>query len=253
MKQARAELKRAERLRRARERGEQRRFTSHVRSRRRKWLVGIAAVFGLALFVAVGVLTPITAVREIQIVGAQSVDAEALQDALARFEGVPLALVDDTEVHRALEPFPLIQRYALERIPPHTLVVRLEERSAVIALQGDDGFDLFDPSGVLLYRASERPIGVPLGSAELTDVSSDAFRAASTVIRDLPTDLRELLVEVRADNAQNVTFTMGEGTELLWGDAKDTQRKAAVLRSMIQAIGLPSVIDVSAPDAPVFS
>ncbi len=252
VQRARDELKRASRQRRSRERREQRRFTEHVRARRRRWAVAGAAVLGLALFVAAGVFTPVMAVRDIEVQGAQAVNAEELQGALGRFEGVPLALVSDRDVHRALEPFPLIQRYAVERIPPHTLVVRIEEREAVIALEREGGFDLLDPAGVLLGRVAERPAGVPIGSPEMTDASSPAFQAAAVVVRDMPADLREQLATVRASSAQDVSFELTGGTEVIWGEAAQTQRKAAVLRSMIAAVGLPSTIDVSAPDAPVF-
>lgn len=250
---ARQELKQAERQRRHRERREQRRFTGHVRARRRRWLIAVSAVLGLALFVAAGVFTPIMAVREIEVQGAEAVNAEELRGALSRFEGVPIALVDDREVHRALEPFPLIQRYAIERIPPHTLLVRIEERTPVIALERDSSFELFDPAGVLLASVPERPVGVPLGSAELTDTASPAFVAASAVIRDLPDDIRQQLASVRASNAQDVSFVLVGGTEVVWGEATQTQRKAVVLRSLLASIGAPSMIDVSVPDAPVFS
>ena len=250
---AKQKLKQAERERRARERREQRRFTGHVRARRRRWSIVLSAVLGLALFVAAGVFTPIMAVREIEVQGAQAVNAEELRSALSRFEGVPIALVDDREVHRALEPFPMIQRYAIERIPPHTLLVRIEERTPVIALEREDGFELFDPAGVLLARVPERPVGVPLGSSELADTVSPAFAAAANVIRDLPDDIRQQLVSVRASNAQDVGFVLSSGTEVVWGEAKQTQRKAVVLRSILASIGSPSTIDVSVPDAPVFS
>ena len=244
-------LKRAKRERRGRERREQRRFTEHLRIRRRRWLVAGGAVVGLALFVVVGVFTPIMAVRDIQIQGAQTVNIEELQHSLSRFEGVPLALVSDQDVHRAVEPFPLIQRYAIERIPPHTLVVRVQERTAVIAMEREGGFDLLDPAGVLLGRVTERPAGVPLGSPELTDTASPAFLSASRVIRDMPGDLREQRGSVRASNAQDVSFVLAGGTEVLWGEANETQRKSVVLRSLLASIGAPSLIDVSAPEAPV--
>lgn len=252
VRRAREYLKQAERERRGRERREQRRFTEHVRARRRRWLVGGAAILALALFVVIGVFTPVMAVREIQLEGAQSVNPEELRQALGRLEGTPLALVSDQDVHRALEPFPLIQRYAVERIPPHTLIVRIEERTPVIAMQREDEFELLDAAGVLLGRVAERPAGVPLGSPELTDTSSAAFQAAATVVRDMPADMREHLVAVRASSAQDVSFELAGGTEVIWGEAVETQKKAAVLRSMIASIGAPSMIDVSVPDTPVF-
>lgn len=249
---AQRDLKRAQRSVRRRERGEQRRFTEHLRRRRRTWLIAVGAVLALALFVAVGVLSPLTAVREVRIVGAAQVDEAALQTALARFEGVPLALVSEQEVHRALEPFPLIQRYAIERIPPHTLILRIEERDAVVAVSGDDVLQLLDPAGVLVGTATERPLGVPLASGQVAVVSSPAFAAAAQVVRDLPDDLRAQLAEVSASSAQDVSFILTGGTRVVWGEATETQRKALVLRSVLAAVGAVSMIDVSSPSAPVF-
>lgn len=245
-------LRRAERERKHRERREQRRFTAHRRTRRRRWLVLASAVIGLALFVAGGVFTPVMAVREIEVHGASAIDAAGLEGALSRFEGVPLALVRDDEVHRALEEFPLIQRYAIERVPPATLIVRIEERHPAIALERTGGYDLFDPAGVLLFRVEEVPVGVPIGNAELSDTSSPEFAAAARVVRDMPQAIREQMVTVRATNAQDVSFTLASGTEVVWGEPNDIQRKAAVLESVLVAIGAPEMVDVSAPETPVF-
>lgn len=252
VRRAKEKLRRAERRRKVRERREKKRFTEHARARRRRLAIVGAAILGLAAFVAAGVFTPLMAVRDIQLEGAVTVNSEELTTALKRFEGVPLALVSDADIHRVLEPFPLIQRYAIERVPPHTLIVRVEERTAVVALERDGGFDLLDPAGVLLNRVPERPVGVPVGSPELTDTSSKAFLAAASVVRDLPADLREQLVAVRASNGQDVSFVLASGTEVVWGEPTGTQQKAIVLRSMLAAIGNPAMIDVSAPEAPVF-
>lgn len=249
---AEARLKQAGRDRRNREQRERRRFTEHLRVRRRRVFIAVGTVLALALFVIAGVFTPIMAVRDVQLRGAQAVNTDELQQSLSRFQGVPLALVTDQDVHRAIEAFPLVQRYSIERIPPHTLIVTIEERVAAVALEREGGFDLLDPAGVLLGRVPERPVGVPLGSAELTDTSSPAFAAATSVVRDMPEDIRALLSAVRASNAQNVTFTLSDGTEILWGESKETQRKAVVLRSLLASIGPVSMIDLSAPDAPVF-
>lgn len=245
-------LRSAERSRRAQERRDQRRFTAHVRKRRRVWMVAGGAVIALALFVAVGVFTPIMAVREVQVAGASRINAEELVGALARFEGVPLALVDEQDVHRALEPFPLIQRYAIERIPPHTLIVRIEERDPVLALERDGQFVLVDPAGVLVATSAERPEGVPVGSGTVIDTASPAFSAAAAVIRDMPADLRVLFSAVTASSGQDIEFSLTSGTRVMWGDDADTQRKAVVLRAMLASIGAASVIDVASPESPVF-
>nr|WP_243752175.1 FtsQ-type POTRA domain-containing protein [Leucobacter weissii] len=192
------------------------------------------------------------AVREVRVAGASRVDAEELLAALERFDGTPLALVTEQEVHRALEPFPLIQRYAVERLPPGTLVVRIEEREAVIAVREDDGFRLLDPAGVLVATEKKRPRGVPAARGAVTDASSSAFEAAAGIVRDLPEELRRRLTRVTASSDQDVEFTLRDGVVVFWGDAEDTQRKAVVLATMLEAVEQAARIDVSAPDAPVF-
>ncbi|MGO1538992.1 MAG: FtsQ-type POTRA domain-containing protein [Leucobacter sp.] len=254
VKQAAQQLRVAGKRRRTRERREERRFLAPARRRRHIWLASLGAVAALALFVGVGVLTPLMAVDRIQLEGASAVDTVAVTDALARLEGVPLALVDDAEVHTALEPFPLIQRYAIERIPPSTLLVRIEERVPVVALERDEHVDLYDPAGVLVGRADERPEGVPMGEGSVTNVTSEAFRSSAEVLRDIPGALRKQVGSVTATSGQDVTFHLVNGVEVLWGEATQTQRKALVLASMIDALEdqAVSMIDVSSTQAPVF-
>lgn len=252
VREAKRRLRRASRSRRSQESRDRRRFTAHARRRRRTWAIGGLAVVLLALFVAVGTVTPLTAVREVEISGVSRVNEQDMRAALARFDGVPLALVSEQEVHRALEPFPLIQRYAIERIPPHTLRVRIEERDPVIALERDGQLGLVDPAGVLVATSAERPEGIPLGSGTVIDTASPAFHAAATVIRDMPGDLRAQLASVTASSPQDVEFTLTGGTRVIWGEGELTQRKSVVLRAILASVGPVALIDVAAPDTPVF-
>lgn len=244
----------AARLRKRQARRERRRFSAEARGRRRHWIIAFAAVGALALFVGAGVFTPLMAVKTVEVTGAESVNAADVHSALERFEGRPLALIDDAEVHRALEPFPLIQRYAVERVPPHTLVVRIEERVPVISVAGTDGVELYDAAGVLLGAADAAPAGVPVGAGALTDRGSAAFRSASRALRDMPADLRAQITSASASSAQDVTFTLASGITVLWGDADESRRKAMVLQAMLASLaGQPVTrIDVSATEAPVF-
>lgn len=249
---ARLRLREAERSRRAKRRVEQKRFTAHLRRRRRYLFAGLAAVFGLAIFVAVGVFTPLMSVKEVRIVGVEQVNVDELRAAVSQFEGVPIALVNDQELHRALEPFAQIERYALDRIPPHTLVLRIEEREGVIALERDGRFVLYDAAGVLIGDSTEQPEGVPLAEGPVREISSTAFDAAAQVIRSMPADVREKLSVVTAESPRAIVFVLHDGVEVIWGDAALTQHKSVVLRSMLSAVAGASTIDVSSPDTPVF-
>ena len=244
----------AERQTKRRTRHETKRFTAAIRRTRRRTLIAIGTVLALVLFVLLGAFTPLMSVREVKIEGAEHVGAEEVGAALARFDGVPLALVDENEVLRALEGFPLIQRFAVERVPPHTLVVRIEERVPVIAISDGDGVKLYDAAGVLVGEAPERPEGVPLGGNGLRGTSSKAFATASRIVRDMPPELRAQAVSVEAQTGQDVTFVLANGIEVFWGNADETKRKSLVLQTMLASLEGREVshIDVSSTEAPIF-
>lgn len=245
-------LARAERRRQARR--ERRRFTAAARRNRRRWLVAMGLVLALALFVVIGVFSPMMAVRSIQLVGATAVDEAKVRTALERFEGVPLATVTDGAVHTALESFPVIQRYSLELLPPHTIRVTIEERQAVLAIKVGDRFDAVDPAGVLLQSGDAAPEGLPLAEGGATTIDSDAFRASAMVLRDLPEEVRAEVAAVSASSSQDVTLTLRSGVEVLWGEHREGSKKARVLSAMLASLADRGVtyIDVSSSSAPVF-
>lgn len=254
VREAERRVREAERLAKARIRRERRRFSAEARRRRRVWWIAAGAVAALALFVAVGALTPLMAVRDVRVVGADAVDAAEVEAALAGLEGTPLALVEDGDVHRALDGFARIQRYAVERVPPHTLVVRIEERVPVIALRKQGEYRVYDAAGVLLSTREKAPKSVPVGKGAISDLSSEAFAAATRALRDLPDDLRARVDRASATSAQDLVFTLDDGIEVVWGEAEETQRKAVVLEAMLEALADRDVtrIDVSSSEAPVY-
>ncbi|KAM9862684.1 FtsQ-type POTRA domain-containing protein [Leucobacter sp. BZR 635] len=247
-------LRAAERQNKRRLRRETRRFTAASRRARRRVFIALGTVAGLVLFVLLGTFTPVMAVRDIKVEGATTVNVEDVQRALSEFEGVPLALVDENAVLRALETFPLIQRYAVERVPPKTLIVRIEERVPVIALETDGVFRMYDAAGVLVGEAPERPEGVPLGGDGLRSTSSEGFLAAAQIVRDMPTALRGQITSVDSKSGQDVTFQLASGVEVFWGNPEETRRKSLILEAMLTSLGERPVshIDVSSTDSPIF-
>lgn len=254
VKAAERRVRAAERQYKRSNRRETRRFTLVARRARRRILIVLGAVVALALFVAVCAYTPLMAVREVQVEGTSQVNVDDVKSALSRLEGVPLALVDENEVLRALESFPLIQRFGVERVPPHTLRVRIEERLPVIALETDGRFRHYDAAGVLLGESEERPEGVPLGSGAIRNSSSEPFRAASQIVRDMTPELRAQLVSVTAATGQDVAFVLTNGVEVFWGSVDETVRKSVILQTMLTSLEGREVvhIDVSSTSAPIF-
>lgn len=256
LRSAKKRVRAAERNRKRREKHEQRRFSAHARKRKRKILVAVSAVGGLALFVGAGVFTPIMAVQNIEVTGVSRVPTEELVASLMPLKGTPLALVKDQDIHSALEEFPLIQQYSIQKVPPNDLHVTVQERQPVIAVERGEEMLLVDPAGVVIEtlpsdaRPAEVPIGVGIGS----DLTSDRFRAAAQVVKSIPAETRSSIEFIAAPTPQSITMTMATGVEVMWGDMTNSNRKLIVLQSMLTALGETPVtyIDVSSPGAPVF-
>lgn len=242
----------AARERRRYERQEVRRFTKRSRRRRITWAVVVGSILAMFAVVGVGAYSPLMALREVRVEGAQRIPAAEVQAAFADVLGTPLPLIDGAEVHDALSRFPLIETYATETIPPGTLVVRIVERTPVGVIDTGSGLELVDGAGVVIERLDERPPGQPLIEVD-GGVADEGFRAVAGVVRSLPVDVRAQLTRATADTADDVRLELEGGASVVWGSADDSALKATVLAALMRAAPPDTVTqyDVSAPSSPV--
>ncbi|WP_395243320.1 FtsQ-type POTRA domain-containing protein [Agromyces sp. MMS24-K17] len=248
---ARRAIARAAKERRRFERQEVRRFTARSRRRRITWGVAIGAVLVVAAGTLAVAYSPLMALREVRVEGTQRIPATDVVDAFSDDLGTPLALVTSADVQQALSGFPLIETYSIETIPPQTIVVRIVERTPVGVIEADGGLELVDAAGVVIDRPAERPEGQPLISAG--PVTSEGFRAAAAVIRNLPADVRAQLVGASAETADDVRLELAGGASVVWGSAEHPQKKADVLAALMRAVppDTTSYYDISSPDSAV--
>lgn len=233
------DLWRAGRARRRALRAESRRFTVRTRRRRWYWLGSLGAVVLLIVGTLAAAYSPLFAVREIRVVGADSLDAAEVVDALSGEIGSPMPLVDHSAIRAALLEFPLIETYQVESHPPHQLVVRIVERTPVGVIETDAGYTVVDAAGVALSTTQKKPENQPVIDVE-GGTSSEAFVAVGQVLRSLPDDLHDEVTSVTASSAEDVTLELGgTGTSVIWGNAEDSAAKA---------LALGKVMDVQAPD-----
>ncbi|WP_310889647.1 FtsQ-type POTRA domain-containing protein [Clavibacter capsici] len=249
--EARRQLRRARRDRQRYERQEVRRFTQRARRRRAALLGTLGAFLVLAIVVGVAVYSPLLALRTVEVEGTDRVSPSSIQAALSDQVGTPLPLVDLDRVGDELRAFPLIRSYSTESRPPSTLVIRIVERTPVAVIQSGAGFDLVDPAGVTIERATARPDGYPLIDLPSADFSSPRFRAAAAVLVALPTDFLPQVDSIQANTTDDVMLTLRTGKKVLWGSGERSADKAQVLQALVKARGDVGSYDVSAPDAPV--
>ncbi|MFT4235982.1 MAG: FtsQ-type POTRA domain-containing protein [Microbacterium sp.] len=238
----------AARARRRVMRAEVRRFTVRQRRRRRVWIISLSALVLLIIGSVGAAYSPLFTVRDVAVVGADQLDVKAVSKALADQLGTPLPLVDRSAIKSALVEFPLIETYQVEAHPPHELVIRIVERTPVGVVTSDAGFTTVDAAGVALWTTEEQPDGLPVIDAGAT--GGAAFAAVGQVLRSLPDDLALQVSSASATTAEDVTLTLADtGTQVFWGSADDSAKKAMTL--LAGMVNIPpdsvSVYDVSAP------
>ncbi|PPH38860.1 cell division protein FtsQ [Rathayibacter rathayi] len=246
-------VSRAARARRRYERGEVRRFTRRARRRRLIALVVAGSLVALAVIVGVSAYSPLMAVRTIEIVGTQRVDAAAVQSALGDQLGVPLTLVDRDEVGRVLGASPLIQSYSVQTRPPSTLVVSIVERSPLGVIAKGGRFELVDAAGVVIESADAPQPGYPVLTTASGDESGAGFRATARVLHALPASLAPQVTAATATTGDDVALTLQNGASVVWGGSDESALKAVVLEKLMAATDPATVgsYDVSSPEAAV--
>lgn len=242
----------AARERRRYERQEVRRFTRRSRRRRITSAVVLGSVVALAAVVAIGAYSPLMALREVRVEGAQRIPAAEIEAAFDGVLGTPLPLIQPGDVHAALAAFPLIETYATETIPPGALVVRVVERTPVGVIDTGSGLELVDAAGVVIERPEGRPEGQPLIEVE-GGVTDEGFRAVAAVVRSLPPDVRPQVARATARTADDVRLELAGGASVVWGSAEESALKAEVLVALMHAAPPDTVgtYDVSSPESAV--
>lgn len=251
---ARKLLRAAKRERKSFEKGEVRRFTRRSRSRRRLIIGGISLAIVFVTLIAVAVWSPLLALKEITIVGANRVDAAAVREALDSQLGTPLALVDLDRITDELAAFPLIRSYTTESVPPHTLIVTLVEREPVGMVNDGSSFAVVDPAGIVIESSTTRLPGLPVIAAGDPSIANPAFASAIEVLLALPPELLARVDTISATTNDDVTFTLAGGVQAVtWGSADRSAFKARVLATLVTTQPATAAVefDISAPDAPV--
>lgn len=244
-----ADVWRARRAHRKALRSEVRRFTVRQRRRRRIWIGSVSAVVILAGVSLAAAYSPLFAVQTITVTGVKKLDVAALAKDLEVLKGTPLPLVDAEQVRGVLADYPLVESYALEAHPPHDIVVRVVERTAVGAVKTGKGYQTVDAAGVVLATTKDVPKEHAVIDAR-GGVGSSAFVSAAHVMRVLPADVRKRVQRVTATTAHDVTLVLRDGgAEVVWGDADLSAKKAATLKALMTK-DKPSDVrryDVSSP------
>ena len=234
-REAQAELRAARRERKRQDRAELRRFTKRSRRRRLTWFTLFAVAAVVAGLLLVAVFSPLLALREIRVQGAERLEAAEITAAVNGQLGTPLALLDEGRITRELGAFPLIKSFTTELLPPDTLAIRIVERTPIGLIENAGGFDLVDPAGIVIENTAKRPDGLPL--IELGDAApgDKAFLAMTEVLLALPSDVRKRVESIAATTKDDVTLALTNSNQtVVWGSAERSEVKALELARLLK-------------------
>jgi cell division protein FtsQ len=171
----------------------------------------------------------------------------------------PLVSVDTAAIARRLkERLPRISAVEVERSWPHTITLKVTERTAAALVKDDGNFIEVDADGVRFDERDTPLKGVPIIDLRL-DRSSASYRyfgtkrllaAAVQVAADLPKvayrDAR--LIQVRSYD--DITVELTGGRAVMWGSAEQGAEKAVALTALMKVESHAEFYDVSAPTSP---
>lgn len=160
--------------------------------------------------------------------------------------GTPLLRVPVGEVEARLTALPQVESATVTRSWPDALIIDVVRRQPVAFVASPGGYDVVDATGVVIRTVPTVDKGVPVVRA-----TGDGVIAAVTVARELPEEIRRKVVEITATSRNDVTLSLRDGAEVMWGSAEEAAFKAEVLAALLK-VGA-KYYDVSSPGVPATS
>jgi cell division protein FtsQ len=227
------------------------------RTRRRRafgWLGTCAA----AALVAYGAFfSPLLDVRGVDVVGTKNVAVSEVEGA-ADVDGDNLLLLSTDAVRERIEELPWVATAKVDRRLPGTVRIKIEERSAAVALDLASGRWIVDAKGHILERGGSPalPAIAGLHMDGLTPgervASSEALAALSVwrSLRGIQNDVQAIF----APTTERISLSLTGGTTVRYGAAEGLRAKRAVLRVLLARIRadgtIPEYVDVRVPANP---
>jgi cell division protein FtsQ len=217
-------------------------------------LIATASAFALLFaLIAAAVFSPLLAVEKVLVRGNHLVSSKELERTLVSQVGKPLPQISVTEIASLLKKYKLIESFSVQNAPPHTLIVRVVERTPIaIVFQGGQ-FYYYDPAGVQIGKASNTD-HLPVLSISGSPATSPTYATAIGVLLALPSQMLGKIALIEAKSTDNVAFRLRgySGQRVIWGDKSNAALKAKVLTALIANQGKNDRVtyDVSSPTAP---
>lgn len=216
--------------------------------------VALAVLVTLALLGWLVLASSLLALDEdaVDVTGAgetTSVATQEVHERVAPHVGTPLARLDTHAVAADVGTITAVRGVQVHRSWPTGITVAVEPRIAVAAARGDDGVELLDVDGVVLGRSDDEPADLPVVTVPLDDAATArTLEAVLEVLAALPADLRADVATAGAARPGAIELELEDGATVRWGDAHESELKAAVLE--VLRADPAELYDLTVPRAP---
>jgi cell division protein FtsQ len=233
------------------------------RRARTPWRLAFFVLAGVGIVAAVAwalLGSKLLVVRSVTVTGEHLVTSAQVVAAADVPLGTSLIDVNAGQVARRVEGIRQVASATVSKDWPNHLAITVRERVPAVAVRmAAGGYDLVDPTGVLVVWSQRKPAGLPL---YLTSVNGGALRGdpklttSAAVLAELSPALSKQVAEVSANQVQagsgdtpgdayQVLLGLRDGKTVLWGSADYAAQKNQELSALLS--GAAHYIDVSAP------
>jgi cell division protein FtsQ len=212
------------------------------------------AFFGLAMAgIIAGVAwallgSKLLVVRSVVVTGTHLVPSSSVLAVAGVQPGTPMVRVNAAQVCARVEAIRQVQSVQVVKSWPDRVVIQVRERTSAVAVAVPGGFDLVDPSGVVVRSTASRPHRLPLYVSGVTTVQAlrgdSSVGLAAAVLAELPAGVRSSVASVSVPDGR-VTLVLTDGVTVVWGDTSAASAKSQVLAILMRTGA--RYYDVSAP------
>ncbi|GLY93479.1 hypothetical protein Acsp02_07350 [Actinoplanes sp. NBRC 103695] len=226
-----------------------RRFMARARQRRLQaalpWAVGLGVLLVIGGLLYMVYATPVLGVREVRVVGADTLSTAQVEQAAAVTMREPLARMDLDAIRDRVQSLPAVDHAVVSRSWPAAVVVEVVERTPVAAVRAGKQFTLVDGEGVPFRTVERKPSGIPLAALAAPGPDNVETKAMLTVLGSLSEELRDQLLQISVPAPARIELSLRKDRTVIWGDDSESETKAQVSTALLKKKG--DTIDVSAP------
>jgi cell division protein FtsQ len=234
-----------------------------ARRRRTPWRAAFFALAGLAIVAGVAwalLGSRLLVVRSVTVTGTHLVTQAQVIAAADVPLGTSLIGVNAGQVARRVESIRQVASVSVAKDWPDHLVITVRERVPVFAVKmTGGGYDLVDPTGVIVRWSPTQPARLPLYLTTLTGGGlrgDPGLATAAAVVAELSPAISAQVASVgviqvlagqgvTANEAYQVLLGLRDHKTILWGGTDDPAQKNRELAVLLR--GSASYFDVSAP------